>query len=361
MVRSGELLDGDEMLLETPHLIEEALASRIPLSVVVSTDAPANARALLPRLPDQTSVHEVPSKFFEQLTTMGNSRGILALAKAPAWREEDAFRSSQPIVVVVVGLQDAGNLGTILRTAEAFGASASLLAEGTVSPFNFKCIRAAAGALFRVPILRGLQLSAILTMLAQRRIPLFATVSSEGAPLPQAEAASEHRCRIWVGRSRLARRVVARWDCHLYSHGRACGVAERSGLRRDSALRNCQAASDRSRDTCRRPAAQLQTAAPRATMSLFANLEPDEKQSGPRPLADRMRPRTLDEFVGQQHLLGAGQAAARQIERDDLSSLILWGPPGVGKTTLAHIIAQITEAISSRSAPCSAASRKSKR
>ena len=75
-------------------------------------------------------------------------------------------------------------------------------------------------------------------------------------------------------------------------------------------------------------------------MSLVESLNPVETQ----PLASRLRPRTLEEFVGQEHLVGEGRILRQMIERDQIPSMILWGPPGVGKTTLANVVANLTKA-----------------
>ncbi len=79
-------------------------------------------------------------------------------------------------------------------------------------------------------------------------------------------------------------------------------------------------------------------------MSLFDSAPLGEASSEGRPLAERMRPESLEEFAGQEHILGAGKPLRVQIERDQLGSLIFWGPPGVGKTTLARLIARASRA-----------------
>jgi putative ATPase len=78
-------------------------------------------------------------------------------------------------------------------------------------------------------------------------------------------------------------------------------------------------------------------------MSLFPTLPEPETSAALQPLAERMRPRTLDEFIGQQKLLGPGKPLRVQIETDNLSSMLFWGPPGCGKTTLARLIARLTK------------------
>src|SRR4051812_22896585 len=82
-------------------------------------------------------------------------------------------------------------------------------------------------------------------------------------------------------------------------------------------------------------------------MSLFDITPPESSQAEgdhKRPLAERMRPEKFDDFVGQEHILGPDKPLRMQIERDELQSLILWGPPGVGKTTPARLIARLTKA-----------------
>jgi putative ATPase len=80
-------------------------------------------------------------------------------------------------------------------------------------------------------------------------------------------------------------------------------------------------------------------------VSLFSSLPHPEEPEVPlahQPLAERMRPRTLDEFTGQEKLIGPGKPLRVQIENDDLGSMLFWGPPGCGKTTLARLIARLT-------------------
>ena len=95
-----------------------------------------------------------------------------------------------------------------------------------------------------------------------------------------------------------------------------------------------------------RPMPQRKRSAPVAQPSsvLFASLADDETPAAGRPLAARIRPRDLDEFVGQEHLVGPGRILRRAIDAGQVPSMVLWGPPGTGKTTLAAIAARRAKA-----------------
>ena len=79
-------------------------------------------------------------------------------------------------------------------------------------------------------------------------------------------------------------------------------------------------------------------------LSLIEGAAGEDSSAASEPLAARMRPRDLTEFFGQEHLVGEGKILRQMIERDQIPSMILWGPPGVGKTTLANVVANLTKA-----------------
>ncbi len=186
MVRSGDLISGGLVLLETVRIIEDALASDIGIAkVFIKQDAGTRARAVLERLSTETEVYEVSPSVFDLLASTETSQGLLALAQAPEWREQDVFPGDSSLVLVVAGIQDPGNLGTIIRTAEAFGATGILLTEGTVSPYNAKAIRATAGSLLRVPMMRDLSVDDAIALVERHSAALFTGVVERGKPISE--------------------------------------------------------------------------------------------------------------------------------------------------------------------------------
>jgi len=131
----------------------------------------------------------LPDKLFSGVVPSETPQGVAALVRYRQSSLEDVFQQLEggPLVAVA-GLQDPGNLGTIVRSAEAFGAAGVLLGEGTVSLFNPKVVRGSAGSIFRLPIVR-VRLAEVLPQLREQGVRLIATSSHKGAPLPQANLA----------------------------------------------------------------------------------------------------------------------------------------------------------------------------
>jgi TrmH family RNA methyltransferase len=144
----------------------------------------------------QVRVVEVEDALFNGIALTESSQGVIALVKPPEWSIEQLFRG-RPLVVVLDGVQDPGNAGTIVRSAEAFGATGVIFGKGTVSPFNAKTLRAAAGSLFRIPFVRGLDAVLVRTILEQRRVRPYAADAHNGMSLAEADLAK--RAALVVG------------------------------------------------------------------------------------------------------------------------------------------------------------------
>jgi TrmH family RNA methyltransferase len=134
------------VLAEGPRLLDEALRSRVEIHAVILSESAAETPGL-----GETRVVRVLDGLFNKLASTESPQGVLALVRLPEWTPEDLLRGT-PLVVVLDGVQDPGNAGAILRTAEAFGATGAVFLKGTVSPSNPKCLRASAGSAFRLPI-----------------------------------------------------------------------------------------------------------------------------------------------------------------------------------------------------------------
>ena len=128
----------------------------------------------------------LPDKLFAGIVPSEAPQGVAALVRWKDFSLDDVLAKSQAgPILVVAGVQDPGNLGTILRSAEAFGAGGVVLGEGTVSPFNPKVVRASAGSVFRLPLARA-KLSEAIAHMKTLGIRLVATASHTATQLNHA-------------------------------------------------------------------------------------------------------------------------------------------------------------------------------
>jgi len=183
----AELTEEGDCAIEGIRMVEEAIRSGLRFRAVFFREsAETRAERLLPQIGAHVETLVLPDKLFASVVPSEGPQGVAALVRYRQTSLEDALeRLAVGPLVAVAGLQDPGNLGTILRSGEAFGAAAALLGEGTVSPFNPKVVRGSAGSLFRLPVVR-VKLAEVLPRLRERGVRLVATSSHKGAPLPQA-------------------------------------------------------------------------------------------------------------------------------------------------------------------------------
>lgn len=201
-----------EVAIESVHLVEEAIRSGLRLEAVFfSESARERAHKLIPQLSSHVELLLLPDEVFASAVPSETPQGVAALVRLKSFELENAFSPQPPMVIVSVGLQDPGNLGTIARSAEAFGASGILLGEGTVSQWNWKSLRASAGSIFRVPAVK-VELASVISDLKARRIRVLATSSHKGTLIERADLSGPVALLVGNEGSGLSKAVLAQAD-----------------------------------------------------------------------------------------------------------------------------------------------------
>jgi TrmH family RNA methyltransferase len=174
--RAGELI-----ALEGEHLLLEALRSGIMVETVFVMAGYEDRLEGLEIGPD-VEVLSLPSEVFASAVSTESPQPVAALAHAPKFAMDAVFTPAPALVVVAAGLQDPGNLGTLVRSAEAFGATGMVLLPGTVSLWNAKVLRASSGSAFRLPIV-SCEDAELLATLRAHEVKLLAAVPRDGTGL----------------------------------------------------------------------------------------------------------------------------------------------------------------------------------
>ena len=168
-IQNGTLTADGLLPIEGPILVEEASRSGIEI-VDLFTRVGADFDGV-----QAQARHEIPAEVFKSIQDTEHSQGVIATVRPPQYSLEGVLEGSPPLLVVLGRLQDPGNVGTILRIAESFGATGCIALRGTTSFHNGKVVRASAGSVFRLPHAGGADLDRVMAELKQRRIAVVGT------------------------------------------------------------------------------------------------------------------------------------------------------------------------------------------
>jgi TrmH family RNA methyltransferase len=195
-VARGTLTESGYVVAESFHLLEEAVRSECEIGGVFASESVRTTVETRVKGLRNVAVTTIPDELFREISATETSQGVITLVRPRTWDMDRVFRA-QSLVVILDGIQDPGNAGTILRAAEAFAATGALLLKGTVNPFNPKAVRASAGSVFRLPFVAQLDTDIALAACKQRRIDLFAARPDGERALTQVDL--RRRCAIVIG------------------------------------------------------------------------------------------------------------------------------------------------------------------
>jgi RNA methyltransferase, TrmH family len=182
---SGARSESGRVGIEGEHLLLEAVRSGVEIATVFFR---SREEALLDRIGLDARVDrvELAAEIFASAVTTESPQGIAALVVPRVFSLDDALVGESPLVVIAAGLQDPGNLGALIRSAEAFGASGVITLPGTVSQWNAKAMRASSGSVFRLPVMAATE-DEVFSRLRFLRIRVLAAVVEQGVTAGESE------------------------------------------------------------------------------------------------------------------------------------------------------------------------------
>jgi TrmH family RNA methyltransferase len=214
---------GEPIAAEGPKLVEEGVRAGLETeALLVSETGERQLERILRAASDSESgiprsrIFKTTDKLFESVAGTETPQGVAALFRAREWNFDDvlrgradgtgAYRSDAPLVIVMTAVQDPGNVGTIVRSAEAFGASGVMATRGTADPWSPKALRASAGSALRLPLMRGIAAPVLLAQLRIAGVRILAAgmklveVSAEKRANADASMADMRgACAIFIG------------------------------------------------------------------------------------------------------------------------------------------------------------------
>lgn len=215
-LRGSGPAESEPIGVEGPKFVEDALRSGLKTEALLVSEAGEREAERILRVADESEagiprsrVLRTTNKLFEGVAGTDAPQGVAALFRQPAWGLDDvlrgpgAMREHVPLVIVMAAVQDPGNVGTIVRSAEAFGATGAVAARGTADPWSPKALRASAGSALRLPLLRGMAIPVLLAQLRIARVKIYAASSGPGVAGAAGEIAAQADLRdaiaIFIG------------------------------------------------------------------------------------------------------------------------------------------------------------------
>jgi TrmH family RNA methyltransferase len=206
----GELTTDGYCAIEGVRIVEEAIRSGLKFRAVFFSKAGENrSERLLPQLAAYVETLLLPDKLFASAVPSETPQGVAALVKCKQFTLDEVLARVQTgPLLAIAGVQDPGNLGTMLRSAEAFEACGVVLGDGTANPFNSKVVRASAGSVFRLPLVR----TNLAGTLRTHGLRLFATSSHKGVNVH--DARFDGSVAIFIGSegAGLPRELISEMD-----------------------------------------------------------------------------------------------------------------------------------------------------